>query len=158
LAYDVLSKFKISAKEKGVNLSVFPREQPIGVVGDIEKIERVLTNLVDNALRHCKPDDSVYIICREEGNGVNVRVCDTGSGIPELEVAKIFEPHYRATNARRGSSVNSGLGLAITKKLLAVQQVDIQVISKSGVGTYFTFTLPGSGQQAHPLPAIALAG
>lgn len=158
LAYDVLSKFRLSAEEKGINLSVLPREQPIGVVADIEKIERVLTNLVDNALRHCESGDRVYIACRAEDNGaVNVRVCDTGSGIPESELNKIFEPHYRATNARRGSSVNSGLGLAITKKLLAVQHVDINVVSKSGAGTYFSFSLPGVDAPEDTQEVVVLA-
>lgn len=146
LAYDVLNKFRLTADEKGIQLSVLPQGQSIGVVGDVGKIERVITNLVDNALRHCEAGDRVYIACREEDDGmVNIRVCDTGSGIPETELEKIFEPHYRATNARRGSSVNSGLGLAITKKLLAVQGSQIDVASKAGSGTYFSFSLPAPG-------------
>ena len=100
----------------------------------------------------------------KHGLYVNVRVCDTGSGIPESELTKIFEPHYRATNARRGSSVNSGLGLAITKKLLAVQKVDIEVVSKAGAGTYFSFSLPGAGpsvdasEEATEVAVLAQAG
>lgn len=165
LAYDVISKFRLAADEKGIQLSVLPKGQSIGVVGDIEKVERVITNLVDNALRHCEPGDRVYIACRAEEDGsVNVRVCDTGSGIPESELTKIFEPHYRATNARRGSSVNSGLGLAITKKLLAVQKVDIEVVSKAGAGTYFSFSLPGArpsvdaSEEATEVAVLAQAG
>lgn len=155
LAYDVLSKFRLRADQRDIKLTVLPREQAISVMGDIEKTERVLTNLVDNALRHCEAGDRIYIACREEEGFVNVRVCDTGSGIPESELEKIFEPHYRTTNAKRGSSVNSGLGLAITKKLLSVQGVDITVSSKSGAGTYFSFSLPSGGQSdARPGPSL----
>tara|TARA_Y100001934_G_C11894099_1_gene559046 strand:+ start:366 stop:584 length:219 start_codon:yes stop_codon:yes gene_type:complete len=69
-----------------------------------------------------------------------VQVDDTGSGIPEQELYQIFEPHYRATNARRQGQ-NSGLGLAITRRLLELHDASIEVTSELNRGTTFSFAL-----------------
>ena len=110
------------------------------VDADLEKLERVFSNLVANALRHCTAGDEIAIEFSQEAAQVRVQVDDTGSGIPEQELDQIFEPHYRATNARRQGQ-NSGLGLAITRRLLELHDASIEVTSELNRGTTFSFAL-----------------
>lgn len=142
LAQDVLQKFVIAAKEKGVTMFVSPQDTCLRVVGDIEKLERVLTNLVENALRHTDQGGKITIRLSQRGRFVAVEVSDTGIGIPPADIGKIFDAHFKAGNSVRGNTAHGGLGLAITKKLLALHQAQIDVKSKTGTGTTFQFNLP----------------
>lgn len=139
-AQDVIQKFQLDADERNIRLDVAPQDPSLRVDADLEKLERVFTNLVDNALRHCTAGDEVAIKFRQEASVVCVEVVDTGSGIPEGELTQIFEPHYRATNARR-QGPNSGLGLAITRRLLELHEATIEVSSELKQGTTFSFSL-----------------
>lgn len=143
LAQDVLQKFQLAAQKKRIQLRVLPKETHIHVLGDIEKLERVLSNLVDNALRHTEAGGSITVRLSDEGHLVAIEVADTGIGIPEDDLPRIFDAHYKAGNSVRGNTANGGLGLAITKKLLALHNSSIQVSSKCGKGTSFRFALPG---------------
>lgn len=141
LAQDVLQKFALVAQKKNVALQVTPKETHFHVLGDIEKLERVLSNLVENALRHTEPGGAITIRLSSEGRLVGVEVVDTGIGIPKQELGKIFNAHYKAENSVRGKTANGGLGLAITKKLLSLHNASISVKSECGRGTSFRFSL-----------------
>lgn len=141
LVQDVLQKFQILAAEKQLQLAVEPKDTRIRVVGDIEKLERVFTNLIDNAIRHTNPGGSVTVRISPSSRAVAVEVTDTGIGIPEADVSHVFDPHYKAGNSVRGNTAHGGLGLAITKKLLDLHQSHILVESQENRGTTFAFQL-----------------
>ncbi|MEX2962648.1 ATP-binding protein [Microbulbifer sp. TYP-18] len=141
LVQDVLQKFTLKARERCVGMDVTPRDTAIVVYGDIEKLERVFSNLVENALRHCGPGDEIIVQLQPRGSRVAVSVKDSGSGIPAADLPHIFDAHYRAANSVYDGNRQGGLGLAITKKLLALHQADICVQSTENRGTAFEFQL-----------------
>ncbi len=144
LIQDVLVKFHIPAREKNIQLNVSPRDASIQVVGDIEKLERVFTNLLENAIRHTDEGGRITVRLNKDARFVAVEVIDTGIGIPEADLPHVFEPHYKAGNSVRENTAHGGLGLAITKKLLSLHQSNIRVNSKINQGTTFAFDLPVS--------------
>lgn len=142
LVEDVLQKYRISADEQHIHLHVSPQDSSIKVFGDIEKLERVFSNLVENALRHTKPGGTITIKLNDQGQRVQVEVADTGIGIPQQDLPFIFDAHYKAGNSVRGNTAHGGLGLAITKKLLDLHSSTIHVRSEINAGTCFAFALP----------------
>ncbi|NRA55857.1 MAG: HAMP domain-containing histidine kinase [Gammaproteobacteria bacterium] len=146
LAQDIIESFKLRAQTAQVTLTVSPRDSSIQVDADIAKLERVLGNLVANAIRHTPPDGQIEItfesIELEHQPRILIRVSDTGAGIPKDALPRVFEAHFRAANAQDGTSQNAGLGLAIVKELLALHQTNITVSSIERQGTTFSFSLP----------------
>lgn len=142
LAQDVLSKFQLQAQQKNITLSVEPKDPSLQAIADIAKLERVLTNLVDNALRHCQPGDSIKIQLQPKDNQLIISIADSGVGIPKEDVDHIFDAHFRAKNSVNGQQGNSGLGLAIVAKLLSLHHAKISVSSVLSQGTTFSFSLP----------------
>ncbi|SMF61120.1 Signal transduction histidine kinase [Alteromonadaceae bacterium Bs31] len=145
LVQDTLQKFKILAAEKGLALEVEPKDSSIQVVGDIEKLERVLSNLIDNAIRHTGEGGRIVVRLSRSTRSVAVEVSDNGIGIPPEDLPHVFEPHFKAGNSVRGNTAHGGLGLAISKKLLDLHQASIQVKSRETEGTSFEFCLPAAG-------------
>jgi len=139
----VIRKFQGLAKEKGVDLSAeFHSEAE--VVIDPDRIEQVLTNLIDNALRHTDEHGAVKVMVERSGETVVIHVQDSGSGIPEDDLPFVFERFYKADKARTRGRSGTGLGLAIAKNIVEAHKGTITVHSKLGEGTTFTFTLPQS--------------
>lgn len=141
LVQDVLQKFQIEADKKNIRLIVTPQDTGIEVVGDIEKLDRVFTNLVENAIRHTKDGGTVAVRLSDTARTVVVEVSDDGIGIPEEDIPHVFDPHFKAGNSVRGNTSHGGLGLAITKKLLDLHQSSIKVKSDLNKGTTFQFYL-----------------
>lgn len=141
LAQDVLQKFSLDAQKKGVQLRIIPQSPSLIVQADVEKIDRVFTNLIDNALRHCDSGDRIQVRMQKKAEKVEITVVDTGKGIPEKDLPYIFDAHYKAANSVRGNSAHGGLGLAITKRLLALHNSAIDVLSIENKGTQFRFQL-----------------
>ena len=141
LVQDVLQKFSLEAEEHGVHLDVSPKDPSLVVMADIEKLDRVFSNLISNAIRHCSPSDNVIVNLVNETRGVLVQVKDSGIGIPASDLPHIFNAHYKAANSVRGNTAHGGLGLAITKKLLALHNTTISVSSVESQGTEFNFLL-----------------
>jgi signal transduction histidine kinase len=142
LVQDVLQKFSIKAKQNNIQLAVSPQNSNVVVRADIEKLERVLTNLIENALRHTPEGGSVEVKIEENSGFVSIHVSDNGIGIPEQDLPFIFDPHFKAGNSVRENTAHGGLGLAITKKLLALHESAINVQSEVNRGTTFSFALP----------------
>lgn len=140
LIYDVMAKFSLQAGEKDVAINFQQTQHYSQVCSDIGKLDRVFTNLIDNALRHTPSGGNITIVVDDiDEQYFSVKIKDTGSGIKAEEVAYIFDARYRASNATKGK--HSGLGLAITKKLLNYLNSDIQVCSEFGQGTSFKVQL-----------------
>lgn len=140
LVNDVLQKFELAARRKGVALGVrIPDDLP-PVMADLGMIERVLTNLLDNALRHTPAGGRVELELHAEGGQVRVRVADTGGGIPESLRPQLFE---RPSPLRDGGGrASGGLGLLIVKRILSLHDSSIRLEPRSGPGAAFSFALP----------------
>jgi signal transduction histidine kinase len=117
------------------------------ILGDYDRLEQVLTNLLDNAFRHTPPGGAVRLASREARGGlVQVTVSDSGTGIPAADVPHLFERFYRAGSSRNGEGY--GLGLAITREVIRAHGGEIWATSEEGRGTTFVFTLPSAGRVA----------
>jgi len=139
LISDISNKYRIISQKKGISINAFlPNENPI-VEADITLIDRVLQNLIDNAIKFCKEGDYINILIRTDDRGkVEISISDTGEGIKSEELPYIFERYYKG----KQYSESTGLGLAIVKKIIDLHRSVIQVASQPGKGTTFTFHLP----------------
>ncbi|MCA1058279.1 HAMP domain-containing protein [Rossellomorea aquimaris] len=139
----VTNKFIGLAKEKKVSI-YFESDVEIKkeIYMDPDRIEQVLTNLIDNALRHTPTGGEVTVSLTEKKGGYLFHVRDTGSGIPEEDLPFVFERFYKADKARTRGKSGTGLGLAIAKNIIESHKGHIQVQSKVDQGTAFTFFLP----------------
>ena len=141
LAQDAVLKLKPGADAAGVSLTVEgPRELPL-VSGDIGLVERVLTNLIENALRSTPSGGSVKVALAPHDGAVQVRVIDTGTGIGPEDLPHIFDRFYRVDRSRDRSSGGAGLGLAIAREIVQMHGSSLSVTSRLNGGTQFQFTL-----------------
>ena len=140
LVQDVVYKYQLLAQEKGINLKLNLSQDHSIVIADIALIERVLQNLIDNALKFTPEGGDIEVEISKLDEEVKVSVLDTGPGIPEEEIPHIFDRYHQAkTNAAK---TGSGLGLAIVKKILELHDTAISLTSKLNQGCQFSFSLP----------------
>lgn len=144
LAQDVAQQYQLPAQKRGLQLEARVAEGVPPVHADIGMIERVLENLVENAMRHTPAGGSVRLELRPRGGRVEVEIKDTGKGIPSDELPNIFERYYRVDRGEFGNTAHAGLGLAITRRVVELHGGTIRVASKVGVGTTFSFDLPAA--------------
>ncbi len=131
--------FALRAEELDVHLEVAAGDVP-EISGDIDRLEQVLANLVDNALRHTPPGGNVTLSARQESPAtVSIAVADTGLGIPEEAIPHLFDRFYRSD--RPGAEGGTGLGLAIARELTRAQGGEVQVESAENIGTTFRVLL-----------------
>ena len=130
---------KCSQKNMKIRL-VFP-ENELFAYADKGKIQQVVHNLIDNAIKFSKPDSVVTVVAAEKRDKVLVSVKDTGIGIPKDAIGKIWERFYKTDLSRGKDKRGTGLGLSITKQIIAAHNENIKVISTEGVGTEFVFSL-----------------
>jgi len=143
LIQDVLQKFELRAQQRGLSLQSHCDELLPFVVGDIALIERVLDNLLDNAIQHTPAEGTVTVLAHSVGGGLVVRVIDTGSGIPAEQLPHVFERFYRPDNS--DTKGGAGLGLAIARRIVELHGSAMRAASKPGRGTVFSFDLPVTG-------------
>jgi signal transduction histidine kinase len=142
LVQDVAQKFEIEAERRGVRLATdFATDLPF-VSADISLIERVLENLLDNALHHTPTGGQIRVALRRSADGIRVEVNDSGRGIPARELPHIFDRFYRTKSTEQEEPGGAGLGLAIVKRILQLHGTRIEVASSAGVGSNFSFLLP----------------
>ncbi len=136
---DTVAAFRTSAEERGVRLSA---ELPGGEVvaeADAEKVQRVLYNLIQNAIRHTPADGSVTVRAKGGPGEVEVEVADSGEGIPAGQSERVFDAFYRGDSARDGDG--AGLGLAISRAIVEAHGGRIW-LEDGHPGTRVRFTLP----------------
>ena len=138
----ISKKFQRVAQEKNVDVYTTLDHPESLVELDPDRIEQVFTNLIDNALRHTPEGGEVQIIQRTLDNGTQFDVKDSGVGISEEELPFVFERFYKVDKARTRGRSGTGLGLAIAKNIINGHGGKIDVYSKVGQGTTFTFFLP----------------
>jgi len=143
MAGRIASKFQQKAKDAEVELFLNTGIEPdLQIFLDEDRIEQVLTNLIDNALRHTPSGGGVTISVGRTGDWVEFAVADTGSGIPEEDLQYVFERFYKADKARTRGKGGTGLGLAIAKNIVESHGGMISAASKVGEGTRMSFRLP----------------
>ena len=141
LLHDIIAKFALKANQKRINLSLLPEHCERVVFSDIAKLERILTNLIENALRHTPEDGNINVQITPLEDKLRISVVDTGTGIHQKDLAYIFDARYRASNARGEKNQHAGLGLAISKRLSQLLNSDLSVSSELGKGSAFSLTL-----------------
>jgi two-component system, OmpR family, sensor histidine kinase ResE len=138
----ITRKFQGIAKDKAIYLEAIYRNKVTTHLFDGDRMEQVLTNLIDNAIRHTPDHGKVTLFVEEKPNGIHFEVTDTGSGIPEEDLQYVFERFYKADKARTRGRAGTGLGLAIAKNIVDAHAGDISVTSVYGERTTFTVFLP----------------
>ncbi len=148
LVQDVAHEFQLDAENKGVSVVIDAISESAFTMGDIGLIQRVLENLMRNAIRFTPDGGTVTLSIRDRKQNIAVAVSDTGSGIPDKDIPRIFDRFYRAVSGEEAKSDSSGLGLAIVKRILDLHDSSITVESKLEHGTRFEFELPMYQQAA----------
>jgi two-component system phosphate regulon sensor histidine kinase PhoR len=140
-----LAAFAERASSRGIQMaSAVPPSLP-RAAGDANALERVLTNLIDNALKYCPEGSSVTVAARELGGKLQVTVADTGPGIDARHLPRLFERFYRVDPGRARDMGGTGLGLSIVKHLVEAMNGEVAVDSAPDKGSTFSFTLPRAG-------------
>jgi len=145
----VLGAARPYAKERGVNILFVPeKESDFWVRADIEKLGIALSNLVENAIKYNSENGEVVVLVKEiPGNLVEVGIKDSGVGIPDREKKFIFTKFFRGSNIKKNEPDGSGLGLFITRNIIAMHGGGVRFESETGRGTTFFFTLPLNGSE-----------
>ncbi len=137
------------AKGAGISLSMRVPQTLPDVEADPNRLREIILNLVDNAVKYTPKGGRVSVSAVARNSHVVVSVADTGVGIPPEAKDRIFEPFYRVKGIRtQRQQPASGLGLALTKKLVEAHGGKISFVSKPGAGSTFTFTLPAVRKRA----------
>jgi two-component system phosphate regulon sensor histidine kinase PhoR len=141
LAGDVVDAFRAVAENRGVQL-MQQGAVSLAARADEQAVRTILSNLVDNAIKHTPAGGQVVVDLRSSADGPTLVVRDTGSGIPEELLGRIFERFYRVEKDRSRERGGSGLGLAIVKHLCQALQAILTVRSRLGEGSEFTVRFP----------------
>ena len=139
----MIKKFANLAEKSGIRLVTrldFDADLRFSI--DPDRMEQVLTNLIDNALRHTHEGGSVTLQAAVAKDKLQVAVRDTGVGISEEDLPFVFERFYKADKARTRGQAGTGLGLAIAKHIVEAHGGEISVNSRKGKGTTFRFSIP----------------
>ena len=148
LAQNVFEMLEITASKKNIKLLLeFNDKLPLRVNADNEKIQQVLTNLIENSIKYGKENGTTELVIQElTENKIIVRVTDNGLGIEEKHFNRLFERFYRVDQSGSRKGGGSGLGLAIVKHIMDAHDEKIYIESEFGVGSEFSFTLEKSLQ------------
>ncbi len=139
---NVAASFEGTCREKKIAIELILTDDKMLVNADMSKIQQVLYNLVDNAIKFSHHDSSIKIETTEKHSKVFVSVKDSGIGIPKEDQKLIFDRFYKSDLSRGKDKKGTGLGLSIVKEIIKAHDENINVISTEGVGTEFIFSLP----------------
>ena len=140
----VAASFEGTCRAKTIAIELVLTGDEMYVVADIDKIQQVLYNLLDNAIKFSHHDSVIKIETNEKHNKVFISVKDSGIGIPKDDLKLIWDRFYKSDLSRGKDKKGTGLGLSITKEIIRSHGENINVISTEGVGTEFIFSLPKS--------------
>jgi signal transduction histidine kinase len=138
----VVKGFQKTAEKRGIRLNMRVDENLPPVFVDYEKIKHVLRNLVDNAIKFNRPMGRVMVTAAHEKDTVRICVEDTGVGIPQEELGKIFERLYQVDSSLTRQYGGTGMGLSIVREIVKAHGGSVTVDSELGSGSRFCFTLP----------------
>lgn len=141
---NTVATFEGTCKQKRIKFELFLTGESLFVSADVGKIQQVLYNLIDNAIKFSHHDSSIKLETTEKNETVFVSVKDSGIGIPKESLKQIFDRFYKTDISRGRDKKGTGLGLSIVKEIINAHHENINVISTIDVGTEFIFTLPKS--------------
>jgi signal transduction histidine kinase len=144
LVRGAVEEFEALFDGKGIKLTA-EKILPSQVLGDPDSLKRLLMNLLQNALRYTESGGTVSVTLDHVGRSTRLTVSDTGIGIPEESLPRIFDRFYRVEKSRTRAAGGAGLGLSIVKAIVDLHRGRIEVTSKVGTGTTFTVWLPLRG-------------
>ena len=142
--YDTAASFEGTCQKKNIRLQLLLTGDEMYVHADMGKIQQVLYNLLDNAIKFSHTDSNIKIETTEKKNKLYVSVKDYGIGIPKDEIKLVWDRFYKSDASRGKDKKGTGLGLAITREIIHSHGENINVISTQGAGSEFIFTLPVS--------------
>ena len=137
----VAASFEQTCVSRKIHIRLVLTGRILYVNADLEKIQQVLYNLVDNALKFSRPDSEITIDTTEKGDTVFVSVRDSGIGIPKEDQNLIWDRFYKTDLSRGKDKKGTGLGLSIVREIIRAHDENINLVSTEGVGSTFTFTL-----------------
>jgi len=138
----VVEEMRPEADRKTISLTlVNPLPENLEVFGDKERLKQVMVNLIDNAIKYTDPGGSVTVRAVADTDKVTISVADTGCGIAEEHLGRIFERFYRVDKDRSREVGGTGLGLAIVKHIVEAHDGTLSVKSTVGKGSEFSFTV-----------------
>jgi two-component system, OmpR family, phosphate regulon sensor histidine kinase PhoR len=147
LCKEVYASLEIIASKRNITLALSKKyDKPLFIKADKYRIRQVLNNLVTNSIKYGREHGKTLISLTPKNNEVIIEVDDNGEGINEEHLARVFERFYRIDKGRSREQGGTGLGLAIVKHIVEAHQRAIKVESNVGIGTTFTFSLPGAVQ------------
>ena len=141
---DTAASFEGTCESKNVSFDLTFSDDIQMVFADLGKIQQVMYNLIDNAIKFSHHDSTIYIQASGRYEKIFVSVKDTGIGIPKDSLKKIWERFYKTDLSRGKDKKGTGLGLSIVKEIIQAHGENIDVVSTEGVGTEFIFSLPRS--------------
>ena len=141
LINSIIKGFEKQAKDKDIEIVMDIGKEIPKIMADKDRLEQVIVNLVDNAIKYTNKG-TVTVSSREVDNMLQIDVEDTGIGIPEKDIPRIFERFYRVDKGRSRELGGTGLGLAIVKHIIQGHNGKIWVKSELGKGSSFSFSLP----------------
>lgn len=136
------ASFEGSCREKKISINLVFSARELYVNADMDKIQQVLYNLIDNAIKFSHSNSNIKISSEEKGEKVFISVKDYGIGIPRDSLNRIWERFFKTDASRGKDKRGTGLGLSITKEIIQAHNENITVVSTEGVGSEFTFSLP----------------
>ena len=135
------ASFEQTCRDRRIRIQLVLTGRILYVNADLEKIQQVLYNLVDNAIKFSRPDSEITIDTTEKGDTVFVSVRDNGIGIPKEDQSLIWDRFYKTDLSRGKDKKGTGLGLSIVREIIRAHNENINLVSTEGVGSTFTFTL-----------------
>lgn len=149
LIYSMLDEYRIQAQRFGVQLKAEVAENLPPILGDITHLRRMFDNLVSNAFKFTPEGGTVTIRLCGQGDQILIEVIDTGVGIPEEKLSRIFERFYQVDGKTTRKFSGTGLGLALVKEIVESHRGEVSATSETGAGTTFRVILPGHGPAAN---------
>jgi signal transduction histidine kinase len=135
------------ARENGIELDCSCKDA-LEVTGDILKLQQVIYNVIDNAIKYTPRGGEVHCSLTRSGKKAIIKVSDTGVGIPQEDLPHIFDRFYRVDKARSRETGGTGLGLSIVKQMILLHGGNITAASTEGKGSTFTIELPLSARKS----------
>ena len=139
-----LLTFEGQCSKKKISFDVTLGTKSYLVMADQTKIQQVVYNLIDNAIKFSNQNSKIYVTVKDVNDKVFISIKDTGMGIPKDSVNKIWDRFYKSDSSRGKDKAGTGLGLSIVKEVITSHNENINVVSTEGVGTEFTFSLTKS--------------
>ncbi len=141
---DTVATQEGSCRKKNITIELILTGETLYVQADMDKIQQVLYNLIDNAIKFSHNNSTITVETAEKKNKIFVSVKDTGIGIPKEDIKQIWDRFYKSDASRGKDKKGTGLGLSITKEIITAHSENINVISTPGEGTEFIFSLTPS--------------